>query len=194
MLIQKIDEYLQARPKDERATHCFHPSSLHKSENYLFEAYLNGDNAEQFPSRVLRIFDNGTLVHERLQNYLKEIGILKQAEVPLHNAEYEIKGHADGIIEIAGQEGVLEIKSINTKGFYSLQEPKTEHILQVNVYMFCLDIPRGVLLYECKDNQELKNFFLKQDEAILKPVLNKIRRVQDRIRKHIGGHRIKCQF
>jgi hypothetical protein len=47
--------------------------------------------------------------------------------------------------------------------------------------MFCSGIPRGVLLYECKDNQELKEFYVKQDPDILNPVLEKIRRVQRRI-------------
>jgi hypothetical protein len=44
--------------------------------------------------------------------------------------------------------------------------------------MFCLGIPRGCLLYECKDNQELKEFFIKQNEKILDPILEKIKYVQ----------------
>ena len=57
MLIKAIDEYLQARPEDERAIRCFHPSSLHKSAKKLYEHYLNDDNNQKFESRILRIFD-----------------------------------------------------------------------------------------------------------------------------------------
>ena len=59
MLFQLIDDYLQRRPKDERPKHCFHPSSLHKSPRELYCHYLEGDNNQEFDSRIYRIFDNG---------------------------------------------------------------------------------------------------------------------------------------
>jgi hypothetical protein len=178
MLVQLIDDYLQHRPKDERSKHCFHPSSLHKSPRELYYNYLEGDNNQEFDSRLYRIFDNGHDVHARIQRYLKDIGILKKAEISVENAEYEIKGHADGIIEIEGAEGVLEIKSMNANQFYSCYEPKPEHLTQISAYMFCLNISQGCLLYECKDNQELKEFYVKLDPNILQPILKKIRYVQ----------------
>ena len=36
-----------------------------------------------------RIFDNGTCVHLRLQNYLLKSGVLLDDEAPLFNREYE---------------------------------------------------------------------------------------------------------
>jgi len=182
MLIKMIDDYLHNRPKDERAIHCFHPSSLHKSAKELYHHYLNGDNNQKFESRILRIFDNGHAVHDRVQGYLSDIGILIQTEVPVENKEYEIKGHTDGIIEMNGIKGILEIKSMNTRQYYSSHEPKPEHLIQVNVYMFCIGIPRACLLYECKDNQELKEFFVKQEQDILNPILEKIKYVQECIK------------
>ena len=129
----------------------------------------------------MRVFDTGHDTHERLQRYLEQSGVLLQAEVPIENADYEIKGHTDGIIEINGIKGILEIKSINSSGFYSLYSPKEDHLIQINVYMFCTGIERAVLLYECKDNQELKEFYVKLDADILNPILNKIRTVQQMI-------------
>jgi hypothetical protein len=183
MLIDAINRYLQSRPRDERASNCFHPSSLHKSAKALYRHYLEGDNNQRFDSRLYRIFENGHAVQARLESYLNEIGILKQVEVPAENTEYEICGHADGILDIGGLEGVLEIKSMNSNQFYFLDEPRPDHLIQLNVYMFCLGIPRGCLLYECKDDQELKEFYIKQDEKILNPVLEKIRYVQECIRQ-----------
>jgi hypothetical protein len=178
MLIEAIDTHLKARSGDKRAIHCFHPSSLHRPAEELFKMYYEGDSNKAFPARVMRIFDNGHDVHERLQRYLSKTGILLQAEVPIQNDEYQITGHTDGIIEIKGIKGILEIKSINSSGFYSLYSPKEDHLIQVNVYMFCTGIERAVLLYECKDNQELKEFYLKLDADILTPVLEKIKHVQ----------------
>lgn len=183
MIIQTVDDYLQTRPRDDRPKHCFHPSSLHLSAYELYHRYIEGDANRQFDSRVLRIFDNGHDVHRRLQGYLTDIGILKQAEVPVENEEYEIRGHADGIIGVNGNDGVLEIKSMNSNQFYSAFEPKEDHLVQVNVYMFCLNIPRACLLYECKDNQELKEFYVKQEMSILNSILEKIKYVQECLRK-----------
>ena len=45
--------------------------------------------------RLRRIFDNGSFVHARIQNYLLEQGMLLMDEVPLRNDEYDIQGHAD---------------------------------------------------------------------------------------------------
>nr|BDD45667.1 hypothetical protein 15 [Desulfobacterales bacterium] len=182
MLIAAIDEYLQGRPRDDRATRCFHPSSLHKSEKELYRHYLQGDGNRKFDSRVLRIFDNGHAVHTRLQGYLGQVGLLTQAEVPVKNTEYEILGHTDGIIEADGVRGILEIKSINSMQFHGLHEPKLEHLIQSNIYMFCSNIPRACILYECKDNQALKEFYVQQDHQVLDPILTKIRHVQQCLR------------
>jgi hypothetical protein len=179
MIIETIDEYLKTRPKDKRAKRCFHPSSLHKSVKELYHHYLEGDNRQDFEPRILRIFDNGHGVHDRLQTYLKKAGVLLKAEVPIENKEYEIIGHTDGILEISGAKGILEIKSMNANTFYSAYEPKEEHLIQVNIYMFCTKIERACLLYECKDDQALKEFYVKQDKKILDPILDKIRFVQD---------------
>jgi hypothetical protein len=186
MIIEAIDKYLSERPRDKRDTRCFHPSSLHRSADYLFEHYLHGDVVKAIEPRVLRIFDNGHGVHRRLQRYLKDIGILLQDEVRVENKEYEIIGHTDGVVRLNGHVGVLEIKSMNVNNFYSLYEPKKDHVTQANVYCFCTGIPRAVLLYECKDNQELKEFYIEQDSRIIEPVLSKIKLVQARIRKFEG--------
>jgi hypothetical protein len=182
MLVETIDSYLKTRPKDKRARNCFHPSSLHKPAKELYRLYLEGDNSQEFEPRIKRIFDNGHAVHDRLQTYLGNAGVLLQAEVPVESKEYEIIGHTDGILQIGAVKGILEIKSMNANTFYSTYEPKEEHLIQVNIYMFCAGIERACLLYECKDDQALKEFYVKQDKAILGPILNKIKAVQEALR------------
>jgi hypothetical protein len=190
MLIKMIDKYLQNRPKQERKARCFHPSSLHRDEDFLFKAYFNGTNWEKHESRILRVFDNGHGVHSRLQGYLKDMGVLLEAEVEVWNEEFEIYGHCDGILQLADQKGILEIKSINSKGFQKLYSPKPEHLVQIHAYMFAMRIPRGVLLYEEKDGQNLKNFFVKEDPKIRDGILEKIRRVRKRIRQDTEGRKL----
>lgn len=97
-------------------------------------------------ARTRRIFDNGTCVHERLQSYLKKQGMLLMDEVPLVNEEYNIQGHTDGILLLDNNElGVLEIKSINSRGFTELKAEKPEHRKQGLVYLYCLEQYRQYL-------------------------------------------------
>lgn len=179
MLIQTIDTYLDNRPADDRQKHCFHPSSLHKTAEELFRLYWEGDNSIPFEVRVKRVFDNGHKVHTRLFFYLAEAGILKDEDCLVNDTDLEIHGHIDGLIELQGQQGILEIKSINSSGFDFLTEPKQDHIYQLNAYMHCLKIPRGALLYECKNTQRLKEFYVKPNQPILDDIIRKIRTVQE---------------
>lgn len=97
-------------------------------------------------ARTRRIFDNGTGVHERLQNYMKNMGLLLQDEVPIINYTYNIQGHTDGILKLSPVElGVLEIKSINSRNFSELKSEKPEHKKQGLVYLYCLEQRRLAL-------------------------------------------------
>lgn len=97
-------------------------------------------------ARTRRIFDNGTKTHERLQEYLLKQGMLLMDEVPVHNYEYNIQGHTDGVLKLSASErGILEIKSINSNGFNSLKGAKEEHRRQGLVYIFCLEERRKFL-------------------------------------------------
>lgn len=101
-------------------------------------------------ARTRRIFDNGSYTHVRLQTYLKEQGMLLADEVPVHNEEYNIQGHTDGIIDISlkhdlSECAVLELKSINSNGFTELKTPKEEHVQQGLTYVFCLEERRKYL-------------------------------------------------
>jgi len=97
-------------------------------------------------ARARRIFDNGSYVHIRLQEYLKKLGKLLMDEVPVYSKEFNIQGHTDGIIRISSNEvAVLEIKSINSKGFSDLKDAKADHKLQGLTYAFCLEERRKFL-------------------------------------------------
>ncbi len=98
-------------------------------------------------ARAQRIFKNGDYVHLRIQEYLTKAGILLMDEAPLRNDKYDIQGHTDGILRLSGRNkldielAVLEIKSINDRGFNGLKKDnaaKEAHLDQANVYLFCL--------------------------------------------------------
>lgn len=114
-------------------------------------------------------------------------------EVPITNSEYHLLGHADGIINDQSGRAVLEIKSVgigtlryespelfakyNKKeigidGLWNgIKHPFASHLRQVNLYMYCLGLTDGVVLYEWKPTQEVKEFAIKFQKELIDHVL-----------------------
>lgn len=155
-IVKDLDQYLlMQNDKDEdRRWDINSPSSAGACPRSVVYSRLGYErDAVSVDARTRRIFDNGTHVHERLQKYLKDCGLLVMEEVPLFHDEYQVQGHTDGILRLNKFElGVLEIKSINTDGFRKLVDAKDEHKLQALIYMYCLETRRLKLkkLYKTK--------------------------------------------
>lgn len=197
-----IETYLENRLSDERKTGCFHPSAISGCLRKLYDSYLLETTvAPEGNPGLSRIFDNGKHVHLRIQDYLKESGILIMDEVEFYDEDFEICGSADGIINIGGSLGIIEIKSINSDGFLSMIKPKNEHIEQLNVYMYALSkcfpinqyrdfnennkdfdensLTWGIILYENKNDQKLKEYKIDIDYKIVSKLMKKIKKVKE---------------
>lgn len=245
-LVKQIDQYLLTQNANEgdtdRKNETNSPSSaLGCSRANYYQR--SGTTKEPIDARVRRIFDNGHGMHERIQGYLTKMGLLLMDEVPLINDPYEIQGHTDGILaktkgKLTAVE-ILELKSINGRGFQALKDAREDHKAQAQVYLFCAEehrlalrekyptyldfkksalvrrkryrkrylhlkdgskftrgekinfkvsqhmqmdeilynvqqpIKEAVILYECKDTQELKEFRISMDDELMDEVLYK---------------------
>lgn len=147
-IIKDLDMYLLglSAKDNDRAIDVNAPSAV---GSCIRSRYYTRMGAESDPysidARTRRIFDNGSGVHERLQSYLKKQGMLLMDEVPLVNEDYAIQGHTDGILKLGNELAILEIKSINSRGFSELKSEKPEHKMQGLVYLFCLEEKRKYL-------------------------------------------------
>lgn len=125
--------------------------------------------------------------------YVCNNSIIRYKEVPVENSEYHILGHADGIISDSKGKAVLEIKSVGvgtlryesydlfskySKGELSLDKvwrnirsPFVSHLRQVNLYMYALGIHDGVVIYEWKPSQEVKEFQIRFQEEMVADIL-----------------------
>jgi hypothetical protein len=112
---------------------------------------------------------------------------LKFKEVQLANDEYKIRGRCDGILVIDDEEHIMDIKSIASRTqatsaafcFEDLEEngPKPDHIIQLQLYMWILGIPRGHLLYVAKNDHKIASFAIPYDPGSLSPYLSRIKRL-----------------
>lgn len=118
--------------------------------------------SEDVDPRMMRIFHNGEQVHERLQSYLANAGILFQAEVDVPRDDLDIHGRCDAVALLENRFYVLEFKSINLPSIYQIKE---EHRGQCSWYMWIWEkrraelrafweIPEGIALEE-SELQEL---------------------------------------
>lgn len=160
-IIKDLNYYLLSianDPDENRAIDVNAPSQIGKCMRARYYA-RTGVSADPncIDARTQRIFDNGTGVHERLQGYLMDMGKLLMPELPVRDDEFNIQGHTDGMIGLEPYDGdpnemryadvaaVLEIKSINDRGFTELKDAKEEHKKQGLIYVSCLETRRKEL-------------------------------------------------
>lgn len=116
------------------------------------------------------------------------------AEVTIYNEQYKIMGHTDGWIKDEEGEALLEIKSLGIgtlmfeaptlfqayrDGHVSLDEvwtrikrPLASHNRQVQLYMYLLNVPKAIVLYEWKPTQDTKEFHVELDMEVVQPLLD----------------------
>lgn len=186
-----------AKNSEERDSLHLHPSEICKkdwcprSSWYKISGYPGP--VESFSLQRLNIFAEGHLIHEKWQKWLKQAGVLLEAEVPIKDADHHIIGHADGIISDSKGKAVLEIKSlgvgtvrmedyalfapyargeVNIDGLWaSIKKPFPSHVRQTQLYMHCLGIHDAVILYEWKANQDVKEFAIQYQPDIVDTLL-----------------------
>lgn len=161
-ITQRLDDYLlKLSAKDaDRRWDINSPSSAGRCPRSIVFSRLGYEpDANAVSARLRRIFDNGTGVHERLQRYMLDSGILFMDEVPVFNDPLQIQGHTDGLLNLGrGEGGILEIKSINSASFNKLIDAKDEHKLQAQIYLYCLERRRGILKKKYKTKEQLEDY------------------------------------
>lgn len=219
MLIEIINNYLDNHIDEHKSSgYLFKPSSISRCSREIYYSIKYPDKKLKFSPQMKRVLGNGNALHNRIRNYLTDLGLLwgkwfcnkcedyvvnnnsfKEINnntiysVPSYcptclndeNIEYEevcfandnlsLFGMIDGFIVINNELFILEIKSINNSGFTKLNSPKQEHIEQINLYCYLTNIDKAIILYENKDNQDLKEFLVEKDKDLVLNLLEKIK-------------------
>lgn len=181
----------------KRDTEHLHPSEICKKDWCPRSSYYKiigmPEKPESFNLQRLNVFAMGTMIHEKWQKWMEDAGILEQAEVPVYNEEHLIMGHADGIVSDKHGRAVVEIKSVGAGtirfedyGLFapyakkeitfealweSIKQPFDSHVRQAQLYMYCLGVDKGLILYEWKATQEVKEFQIDYQPELVDPIL-----------------------
>lgn len=207
-LIPLVEKHLiEEQLNSTRDTEHLHPSEICKrdwcprSSWYTIKGYEK--QSEKFTFQRLNIFAEGHAIHNKWQTWLTDLGVLEQAEVPIKDEEHLILGHADGIINDKQGRAILEIKSVGvgtirmeapdmmTEGmtpdemWKKIRKPFPTHLRQLMLYMYCTGINEGVVLYEWKATQEVKEFAVKFQPELIEHILVSCRMVVSALKSGI---------
>lgn len=119
--------------------------------------------------------------------------LFRYREVPISSEEYHVIGHSDGLIEDSKGRALIEIKSVGvgtlryeapslavgiSKGEMTLEQawaaikyPFPTHIRQGQLYMFFTGVHTIIFIYECKWNQQVKEFTVHFDVSKIESIL-----------------------
>ena len=147
----------------------FHPSQLGgclRAQFYgQFKAPKDGMRSSTDLLRSALIFEFGTYVHVLFQNLCERAGVLTERESAIVNPKLRIIGHGDGQLLIDGHKYLLEIKTVNDRGFAALQGVKDAHKQQIHAYMKALKLDAAVVVYINKNTSELREYVVNYHEA-----------------------------
>lgn len=175
-IVEGIDEHLEKRNSPVfKQVSGFHPSYTNQCSRYWYYLFNGVQMKSSFSPQTYRIFDNGHSVHNRLYSYFREMGVLLEEEIPVSWGTPPIEGTADGIIDWGGRK-LIELKSISSEGFHYRKlynKPKDEHYRQAQIYMKCLDLDSGYVIYENKNNQEILPIHIEIDNKFIDKLFKK---------------------
>lgn len=189
---EEIDKLLNT-PRPEFPHPTISPSQISECIRKLVALLVGLKVEDKIEPAYQRIFDNGNYVHKRyLKQYLPKTDIVCRIlnveqqtykdfiEFTLHDPEYWLKGQPDALVfnPNDGLKYVFELKSVKHENFNNLAGPELSHVMQVTLYMYLTNVPRAVILYECKNDQDVKEYTVELQPEHLKFLLGRIRNIQ----------------
>ncbi len=178
MLKELIDKFYLEQQKHREQYH-FYITDAGKCPRAIFFKFKNAPR-QKMDARILRIFERGEHMHRNIFNILYRLRIGVTTEIPIPAQEI-ISGRADAILCINNENYVLDIKSMNSMVFRNLQQPKTENIYQIQLYLHYFNIKKGILFYIDKDQQNIKEFLVNYDEKLVQSLLDGFTKLKKKI-------------
>ncbi len=162
----------------------YYPSEI---GSCIRKTWFSYKKPREVKAELLRIFEAGNLLHEFIAEVIDseknpEVELLQQ-EMPVRVEEkdFVISGRIDNLVlvRINGEEVLVEVKS--TKYLYD--EPREQHRMQLEFYMYATKIHKGILLYIQKDNLKTKWFDIEYDEKNAERIIERFRALDESLKR-----------
>lgn len=177
-LLEALDVHLTGSQRPAR-TGVFYPSSLgSQCDRFLYNSYFGFVHEQAIDANTKRIFDCGDYLGYRYEKYFEKMGILLGTEIAVKCDNPPISGRLDFLIKHEQTNAaIVELKSINQRGFKALVKPKDDHYQQIQLYLNLYNQEHGIVLYECKDDQKVKAFVTIKDIKVWGTIKERCERI-----------------
>jgi CRISPR/Cas system-associated exonuclease Cas4 (RecB family) len=186
MLNEKIYDYFEKTDnnrsvkvfKSEDTVH-FNPSSFSACKKQIYLKKRNIAPSNPIDAASYLKMDFGSTLHSRIQDIVKKMGILIEAE-RLKVKEFcglHFRYKTDGIIILNRQRHIMEIKTTHAGGLRAVKhDPKPGDVIQICLYMLFERIKSGILLYVGRDNGYLIEYYMTQECDAYKTAIAEIQK------------------
>jgi len=200
-VIEKLDEYMEKR-RAVRPCHVNNASSAgHPCERFLVYCRLNWKD-KALPNLGLQyIFEEGNIHEQAVLRLLSQVGfIVIESQRSCDWPDLEVTGHIDGEIQLDGDLLPLEIKTSNQ---FTWEKLNTQEDLkasdkiwvkrwygQLQMYLWMMSKPKGVLLLKNKQTGQLKQIDIEIDMDYSDALVKKLQSVNAHIKAKTYPQRI----
>jgi len=182
MIKEKIDDFYLSRQEERESEHIY-VSEAGKCPRAVYFR-IKGYAKKAMDARILRLLDHGGYTHLRIMGVLFSLGIVRASEIEIPSKEL-VSGRADAIVSLNNHLYVVEIKSVNRTAFNKLEEPDVDHLKQLQLYLHYFNINDGIIIYECKDTQDIKEFAVSYNKEEVDAMLEEFKKLKKKIESNI---------
>lgn len=172
-----------AQTETYRQPKTFHASGLLDCQRKQILGLLGHVEKRVSKPEWRRAADVGNAIHDLITNICKAKGLLEAAEVVLEANEFNVGGRVDGIINRGGNRRVLEIKSMNSKGYANFHPGGGEKFeaayAQCLWYQYALGLERGYIIGVNRDDLTWKEYQIDYDDQYVLSLQAKMKRLNE---------------
>ena len=140
---------------------------------------------EEFPGRILRLFERGQNEEAQIVKWLRGIGfkMTKTEEDQMFiDLGCHVGGSIDGIGDYEGEQYVVEMKTHSKKSFEKLikekvKESKFMHYVQMQTYMYGTGIMKALYFAVCKDDDRIYTEVVEFDPEVAEKYIERGQRL-----------------
>lgn len=162
LVVPLLEKHYAAAVERPKTQGNFSPSDLGGCIRNAFFAFQAVPKERVREPMSYATLDDGRYRHDRWRTALTEAGLMVVAEKELWIPEWHVHGFTDGVLLVNDLEWVYELKGARQETFNRIVKngPELKDKIQMHIYMRALEIPRGVLIYENKNDQRTPREFV----------------------------------
>ena len=173
-LADMVKESIRTHNQEDLLLHptrigVYHPSEVGYCMRKQYYSYVVGGAG--FDDETLVIFEIGNAVHEMVGNMLGIPAEEREVEITLPAGDgAQLHGRADITMLRNGETHIVELKSTS----HDYDSPKTEHEIQLQVYLEAMNVKHGILLYINKASGKVSGFDIMHDETKVNEIKRRV--------------------